>query len=192
MTRRSNEAALPLLRRRPVLSAPLHPIFVHFTIALTAASFALDFIGRVLVRSLNGRVTGNAALWALGAAVIITTGTLVTGVVSRMRVPVGNGPAHSYLRVHMALGPLFFGLLLVALAWRCALYNHVSPVPWSYLVLLGTVCVIMTVQGYLGGELVYRFGMAVEGRYRTLPIEHPGARPRAPRKRTTATDSAGA
>jgi uncharacterized membrane protein len=193
MTRRSNEVAGPLLRAPPVppvLSAPLHPIFVHFTIVLTAASFVLDLLSRVLDRSPNSQAAGNAALWALGAAVIITVGTLITGVVSRMRVPMGNGPAHSYLRVHMALGPLFFGLLLIAITWRFALYNRVNAVPPSYLVLLGTVCVIMTLQGYLGGELVYRFGTAVERHYRALSIEHPGVRPCPVRESTDATESA--
>ena len=180
MTRRTSKSARALLRGPIVLSAPLHPIFVHFTIALTAASFALDLVGCVLGQSANGPSTGPAALWALGAAAIVTVGTLVTGVLSRMRAPVGNGSAHSYLRVHMALGPLFFGLLLVAFTWRCTLYNSVSVVPWSYLVLVAAVCAIMTVQGYLGGELVYRFGTAVEGRYRALPIEHPGPRPCRP------------
>jgi uncharacterized membrane protein len=90
----------------------------------------------------------------------------------------------------MALGPLFFGLLLIAITWRFALYNRVNAVPPSYLVLLGTVCVIMTLQGYLGGELVYRFGTAVERHYRALSIEHPGVRPCPVRESTDATESA--
>jgi hypoxanthine-guanine phosphoribosyltransferase len=44
---------------------------------------------------------------------------------------------------------------------------------------LGVAAIVMTLQGYLGGELVYRYGMDVRGRYRPLPIvgktEHPHA-----------------
>lgn len=188
MTRRTGKAARALLRGPSFLAAPLHPIFVHFTIALTAASFALDLVARLLHRSVVEPSTADAALSALAAAGVVTVATLFTGVLSRMRVPVENGPAHSYLRVHMALGPLFFGLLLVALAWRFVLYNNVSVVPWSYLALLGAVCAIMTAQGYVGGELVYRFGTAVVGRYRTLPIEHPGPRPCRPLVSTAAAE----
>jgi hypothetical protein len=43
---------------------------------------------------------------------------------------------------------------------------------------------VMTVQGYLGGELVYRYGAEVTGRYRRLPSAREARRvPKAGQRR---------
>jgi uncharacterized membrane protein len=155
------------------LGAPLHPIFVHFSVALTGASFAFDLASVVLGRT-SFAVAG---WWTLAASAVVTLGTVASGIVSRLRVPIEEGPARSYLRAHMALGPIFFGLLLAASIWRAALWERGAELPWTYLVAVGGLVAVMAVQGYLGGELVYRYGVGVQRQYRALPIEHPGARP---------------
>jgi len=148
------------------LSAPLHPILVHFTIALTSASLAFDLIARVFgVGSLS-----HAAWWILAASVLVTAGTIISGIVSRIRLPIEEGLARSYLRGHMALGPMFFGALIALTIWRADLWYDDMPVSWWYLGALALAVSLMTVQGYLGGELVYRWGADVSGRYRALPV----------------------
>src|SRR5918995_2379024 len=90
------------------LDAPMHPIFVHFTIGLTGASFAFHVLHLLLgVRSL-----AEAGWWTLAGAIVVTPATIVSGITSRLRLPVEEGEARSILRTHMALGPLFFGALL--------------------------------------------------------------------------------
>jgi hypothetical protein len=42
---------------------------------------------------------------------------------------------------------------------------------------------VMTVQGYLGGELVYRYGVEVEQAYRELPEK--GVRSESPQRPTS-------
>ncbi len=152
------------------IAAPLHPIFVHFSIALTGASFGFDLAGVLLGHA----SLATAGWWTLAAAAIVTPGTIVTGIVSRLRLPMEEGPARSYLRAHMALGPVFFGVLLSMTAWRAALWERAATVPWMYLSAMGGLVCVMAVQGYLGGELVYRFGAEVQGRFRELPTEPPG------------------
>ena len=49
------------------------------------------------------------------------------------------------------------------------LWQGGQSVSWVYLVALAFVSLVMTVQGYLGGELVYRYGVEVEQAYRELP-----------------------
>jgi uncharacterized membrane protein len=144
----------------------LHPIFVHFSIALTSASFAFDLAGALL--GLTSLAV--AGWWTLAGSAGMTLGTIVSGIVSRLRLPLGEGPARSYLRAHMALGPIFFGFLLTASIWRAALWERSTAVPWTYLTAVGALVLLMAVQGYLGGELVYRFGAGVVGRYRSLSI----------------------
>ena len=162
---------------------PLHPIFVHFSIALTSTSFAFDTVAALL---------GSASLalvgwWTLAVSTIATVGTIATGVSSRLRLPMEEGPARAYLRTHMAIGPTFLGLLIAVSTWRASLWQHGRVTPWIYLAAMSGVVIVMAVQGYLGGALVYRFGTGVRGRFARLPnaSDGDGAAPRRPVSRPT-------
>jgi uncharacterized membrane protein len=171
------------VRRVARLHAPLHAIFAHFTIALTTSSLAFDAGGVVLgIESLAA-----AGWWTLAAASVLTLLTLASGVSSRLRLSMEEGEARSFLRTHMALGPAFYGLLLATTIWRAALWEHSDRVSLAYLAALGAVVLVMTVQGYLGGELVYRYGAEVTGRYRRLPSAR-GVQPRPKLGQRHATD----
>jgi len=136
--------------------APLHPIFVHFSIALTTSSFGFD----LLAYFSGNRALFNMGWWLLVASLAATVFTLASGVVSRMHSKVVEGAARSFLRLHMALGPLFFGLLLTQAIWRAVLWQQ-GAISGLYLLAMGGVMLVMLLQGYLGGEMVYRFGLAV-------------------------------
>ncbi len=154
-------------------AAPLHPILVHFTIALVGASLAFDLAARMF--ALPSLLA--AAWWTMAAGGAITIATVVTGISSRRRVAIAEGTALGYLRLHAALGPTFLGCLLVAAIWRAGFWRHgVPPTAW-YLGALGVVTILMTVQGFVGGELVYRFGIGVRGGYARLPLLRDCARP---------------
>jgi uncharacterized membrane protein len=150
---------------RKLLAAPLHPIFTHFTIALTTASLAFDAFGRLFgVSSLSA-----AGWWTIATAVPVTVGTLASGVTSRVRLAMEEGEARAWLRAHAALGPTFFGGLIAIALWRASLWAEGESVSLSYLATMTALVLLMTVQGYLGGELVYRFGAEVQGQYARLP-----------------------
>jgi uncharacterized membrane protein len=149
------------------LAAPLHAIFVHFSIALTSASVAFD----VAAAFLGQRMLAEAGWWTLAASTAITVGTIATGISSRLRLPMEEGPARAYLRSHMALGPIVFGLLLAMTVWRAELWERGRMTPWAYIVAAVALLLALAVQGYLGGELVYRFGANVRSRFRRLPSE---------------------
>jgi uncharacterized membrane protein len=99
----------------------------------------------------------------------MTLMTISTGLTSSTRAPVEEGEARSFLRAHMALGLIFYGLLVVMTLWRLSLWQTGTGVSWVYLGALAIVSLVMAVQGYLGGELVYRYGVEVEQAYRELP-----------------------
>ena len=149
------------------MGAPTHPIFVHFTIALTASSLAFDalgfFTGRASLKAAGG--------WTLVGSALLSLMTISTGLTSATRAPVEEGEARSFLRAHMALGLIFYGLLVAMTLWRLSLWQSGAGVSWWYLAALGAVSLVMTAQGYLGGELVYRYGVEVEQAYRVLPDE---------------------
>jgi uncharacterized membrane protein len=147
-------------------SAPLHPILVHFTIALTSISLVFDIAARLF----RAPSLADVGWWTLAAATIITILTIGSGIASRIRLPVEESDARSWLRAHMALGPAFFGMLVAITVWRADSWNDHRPVSAWYLISLGFAAGVMTIQGFLGGELVYRYGMDVKGVYQSLPV----------------------
>jgi uncharacterized membrane protein len=168
-TVRSAKEALGLFK----MGAPTHPIFVHFTIALTASSLIFDALG-----FFTGRASLTAAGgWTLLGSALMTLMTLSTGLTSSTRAPVEEGEARSFLRAHMALGLIFYGLLAAMTLWRLSLWQTGAGVSWLYLGALAIVSLVMTAQGYLGGELVYRYGVEVEQAYRELPEREAKAAP---------------
>src|SRR5688572_15650136 len=130
------------------LGAPMHPIFVHFTIALTSASLVFDALGFFL----NKPSLTAAGAWTLVGSAVMTLMTISTGLTSATRAPVEEGEARSFLRAHMALGLIFYGLLVAVTFWRLSLWQNERGVSWLYLTSLAVVALLMTVQGYLGGE----------------------------------------
>ena len=165
---------------RRLLASPMHPIFTHFTIALTASSLAFDALGRIFdVSSLAA-----AGWWTIVGAVPATIGALVSGVTSRRHLAMEEGTGRNWLRAHMALGPTFLGGLVASAIWRAATWLDGKPVSWAYLVSLGAVVAALALQGYLGGELVYRFGAEVRERYVKLPNEREPAGEPPRRSRT--------
>lgn len=144
--------------------APLHPILVHFTIALVSVSLFFDAIGFLF----STPSFFNVGWWTLSTAFVLTIFTVITGVKSRMNLPIDEGEARSFLRSHLALGLIFFGMLLITTAWRAAIWQSGNVISWWYLSAIGTTAAAMGLQGYLGGELVYRYGAEVEGKFRHL------------------------
>jgi uncharacterized membrane protein len=147
------------------MGAPLHPIFVHFTIALTSASLVFDALGLWFGRTSLTAAGG----WTLVGSAVMTLITISTGLTSATRAPVEGGEARSFLRAYMALGLIFYGLLVAVTFWRVSLWQSGRGVSWLYLMSLAVVSLVMTMQGYLGGELVYRYGLEVEQAHRELP-----------------------
>lgn len=146
-----------ILKRLKVYS-PSHPILVHFTIGLTASSFLFEILGKVLhVHSLT-----LAGFWNLNAATIITFFTILTGLISSARKPVKHQQANSFLQTHMALGLTFFGALIALTIWRIYFWQTETEISYWYILSFAIVSILMAIQGYLGGELVYRFGVEVK------------------------------
>src|SRR5437763_6907142 len=111
------------------MCAPMHPIFVHFTIALTSASLVFDALGFFLAKQSLTAAGG----WTLVGSAVMTLATLSTGLTSATRAPVEEGEARSFLRAHMALGLIFYGLLVAMTLWRLSLWQAGTGVSWLYL-----------------------------------------------------------
>lgn len=135
----------------------LHPLLVHFPIALLLASVALDWAGLIW----KGKGFDRAGWHTLLLGLVATVLTLITGLLAARDVPAGS-PALATLNTHRALGIA----TLVVFALQAACHVRSKGVYSSgkralhTLVQIGGVALIVAV-GYLGGELVYSYGVGV-------------------------------
>lgn len=135
-----------------------HPVFVHFAIALTIVAVLLDAVGRWRGSETwqrAGRL--NLSLGVGGIALAVVSGWFEN------QLPRVQGPfeaqVHELLQYHEYLGFGLLGLFVFLLIWRWRMHGQV-PVSFLALALLGVIG--MAVQGYLGGEMVYRYGLRVK------------------------------
>jgi uncharacterized membrane protein len=134
-----------------------HPIFVHFAIALTIFGLALDWAGswrRHLPWQHAGRLSFFAGVIATGLAV-------VSGWIEQelpRPASVFDPQIQEVLLYHEYLGYGLLGLFLILAIMRARIQGRL-PAVFVALSILGLGG--LTVQGYLGGELVYRYGAGV-------------------------------
>ena len=139
------------------MPANLHPLLVHFPIALLLSSVALSWAAHFW----PGKGLNQAAWYTLLLGLAGTLLTLITGFLDAQRVPL-DSPAMATLNIHRALGIATFVLFgaLALWSWRSkGALNGGKRTLYTVLQTVG-VALIVTV-GFLGGELVYAFGIGV-------------------------------
>ncbi|MEK6603597.1 MAG: DUF2231 domain-containing protein [Nitrospirota bacterium] len=136
---------------------PIHPMVVHFPIALLITSVVFDFLA-MRWRHKSFQDAGFYTLIAglLGAAVAVLTGAMAEEVAEDKGIP------ESVLEIHEALGYatllFFIGLLALRLLMR---WKLISERPALYLAMGVAGIMILSAAGYFGGSLVYDFGAGV-------------------------------
>lgn len=135
----------------------LHPIFVHFATALTIFGFGLDWWGSAREHSLwqqAGRLSFLAGVAAIGLAV-------VSGwIEQQLPRPTSafDDQIQHLLLYHEYLGYGLLGIFLMLAVVRLRIHTRL-PVMFVILAVVGLVGLV--IQGYLGGEMVYRYGAGV-------------------------------
>lgn len=136
---------------------PVHPVVTHFPMALLPVSFLGDLIG----------IWTDASFWwsfsfyNLAIGLVLSIPALITGMIDFMAIP-QEGAADRVAMRHMTIiitaitlytGSFFirFGVEIPS-GWRV-----ISSVSFS---LLGLI--FLLIGGWLGGQLVYRFGVGRE------------------------------
>jgi len=134
-----------------------HPIVVHFAIALTLFGFVMDGVGSLRGHMLflqTGRVCFLWGVVALGVAVL-------SGWVEQelpRPTTIFDEQMQVVLFQHEYLGYGLFAFFFVLAVLRLRIRERL---PAIY-ILLGTLGLVgLVIQGYLGGELVYRYGAGV-------------------------------
>lgn len=135
---------------------PLHPILVHFPLALLPLSAAAD---------LGARFAGIPSLSIVGYWAILTAaGTaILTGATGYfdMRRATLSEPVHHRVHRHMYVGASLTLTLLVLAIWRWRMGDASLAVPGGFLIVELAAVALAAFQGWLGGELVYSDGVFV-------------------------------
>ena len=136
---------------------PVHPILVHFPLALLPVSVAAEVVGFFAgISSLSA--TGWWTMLAAGVAGFATAGA---GLFDMYRAPLSeevHGRVHRHMRFGLVLAAAIAGLA----TWRGLLFARGQIVPLAYLDLAALTVALALFQGWLGGELVYGDGVFVQ------------------------------
>ncbi|OAI12300.1 hypothetical protein A1507_02065 [Methylomonas koyamae] len=136
----------------------LHPLFVHFPIALLSLFFALDLAGSLAGRAEWRRVAG----WFLYLGVAFAGITVTFGFIAADTVAHG-GDVHEIMESHEHLGISVFGLAAFLAVWRGIAKAHpAGPANAFYLALAGLLAGLLAFTADLGGLMVYKYGVSVE------------------------------
>lgn len=129
----------------------LHPVAVHFPIALLTVGWVAGVLGR------RRETAAQAASWLLWAGTVSAWAALGLGLVAAKTAP--HVPsAWETLNLHQTLGWWTVGLFTVLSLWRWRLGRKAEG---YFLAVWLAACGVLLATGYQGGELVFTHSMGV-------------------------------
>ncbi|HLK86480.1 MAG TPA: DUF2231 domain-containing protein [Candidatus Binataceae bacterium] len=140
----------------------VHPVADHFTVAILiiavlADLFASLFSTRLWLRyaALTLMIIGTAAAWASQ----VTGGWEAHRVWSAVKA--GGGPAYATLEDHAELGDYLPWIFLILAVWRIGVqaFAFMAGTRAIYLIVAVLAAIALMYQGYMGGQLVYEYGI---------------------------------
>ncbi|CAD6879666.1 hypothetical protein [Methylomonas albis] len=136
----------------------IHPLLVHFPIALLTLFFTLDLIGSLANRPEWRQIAG--AFLYLGT--VFAGFAVAAGLVAAATVAHG-GNVHEVMEHHEHLGISVLSLAAVLAAWRLLSKGHiVGPANTLYLLLAAILSGLLAFTADLGGLMVYKYGVSVQ------------------------------
>ena len=141
----------------------IHPVFVHFPIALFPTALLFFILGRVTGNKpfdLSGRV----CLWLATAGSVIA---VVTGLIAEDSIP-HNDVIHNIMQTHMIIGYWIVGLGITLSGWSFWHEDHRPRGFWPFIGLLVIANTLVLQNGDLGGRMVFIEGAAVKPAVSTI------------------------
>lgn len=151
------------------MSHPLHPILVHFPIALLSTAILFEALGALLGRDFFRPAT----TWLLGLGVLGGILATVAGFWNEEAAEAAGVPETAIERhENLALLTLAVFAVLLGMRWlRGRRWIPERPAVFFSIALVGLA--LLGATGYFGGDLVYRYGAGVERAAPTTPqAEH--------------------
>ena len=134
----------------------VHPAFIHFPIALIVISFLCDVFGYVFRNS----SLRSAGWWTLLGAGVFGVLAVGSGLWDMDHVPISDN-ADRFVSFHMWIGFAVLAAAAVLAVWRGFIYSRRQMVTFPYLLASLLAMVIILFQGWVGGEMVYSYGVGV-------------------------------
>ncbi len=136
----------------------IHPLFVHFPIALLTSFVLIDLAGAVFKNPAWRTVAG----WFLYIGVVMTAATVAAGLAAEESVAHG-GNVHDVMERHEALALTVFGLAALLAVWRIITRGKLTGgANVFYLSLAVLMNIILIFAADMGGLMVYKYGVSVE------------------------------
>ncbi len=139
------------------MELPLHPILVHFPIALLFVSVFFDLLGATLSRD----SFREGALWLLGLGL---TGGIAAAIAGGLAEETAEkaGIAESLIETHETWAQVTLVIMAILLLSRLLLRNRFSTRTFAAYLAVATVGLLTLIAtGHTGGDLVYKHGAGV-------------------------------
>ncbi len=140
------------------LGHPLHPALVHIPTALWPAALVFDVLARLGLG--DGEVMARIAFYAIALGMGVALLAVPAGLADWWDIK-PDKPARKLGVYHMALNVLIWALWAVNLGLRLAGPAGPAGVPAAALALSVAANALLLVSGYLGGRMVYAYGISV-------------------------------
>jgi uncharacterized membrane protein len=144
--------------------AHIHPMLIHFPLALVPVALAAQFFAVLKGESLFGRHC--LATTALALIVLAAIGAVIAAVFGDMALDqaIANGVPETSLETHQELGQLsamlMFGLAVIEV-WLYSKTKTGAVFSWGFLLAGAGVLVVLLSTAWFGGQLVYELGVNV-------------------------------
>ncbi len=136
----------------------IHPITVHFTIALFSLAVLFEILGWLLVKE----SFKSAALWNLMFALPAAIASVLSGRFAASAAG-HNEIIHEVIETHETYGYVVLGIIAVMFVWRLFRRGKYVRKLQALFIVTGITCfVVMSIGAYYGGELVFTHGMGVK------------------------------
>jgi uncharacterized membrane protein len=157
MTSERHQAKQPTTALAGPYGHPLHPALVALPLGAWVSSVVLDIGSRFID---DAATASHAAWWLLGIGVLGALAAASVGFLDLVGIPTGTRAWRIGL-IHMTVN--LTATVLFGLAWLLR-RGDVEPADGTstgYLALSVLALLLVSVGGYLGGELAYRYGVRV-------------------------------
>ena len=138
----------------------IHPLVVHFPIALFTTFFLLEVMAMI---SRSDRLY-HAATWTLYAGIIFAVTAIMLGMQAALSVPHG-GIIHSIIDQHQSYATAATVIAVALAFWRTVAGDrliNLAPARWLHLFLASFLVLLIFLTADLGGLMVFKFGVGVQ------------------------------
>jgi len=154
----------PAKRPRSALAGPyghpFHPIAVTLPVGAFVSSLVFDVLTHTRAHGLPYLVDG--AYWLIGVGLVGALIAAVFGWMDLRLLPRGTRAFRTAV-THVALNAIVVSLFLLGYIWRAGDHVELDKTRWGQLALSSVAVSLLVASAWLGGTLVYRFGVRVAG-----------------------------